>query len=244
MIEEPLLQISIVMAVQNEAEHIGFIDDLLKRENSVVGEILIFEDRSTDKTLEKCLVLADISKPKIDRYKGHIMLGSVLNNEIAAVLSNRVTDLIQEKTSGRIAPRSLMVSIYDTDTPYTYHQVAGYFGNNMAPTLPGLTLLGSSGSCDAFKWLYIYRCSLIAQKIMKGSLYSEHARKFIPFTFFGVLVERDAEILLDLDRLNLLRYRGDISPYLEFSYLLPKLEKQFTEVTKKNLTDEIWQRIR
>ena len=57
MIKEPLLQISIVMAVKNEAEHIGFIDELLKRENSVVGEIFIIEDRSTDQTLEKCLAL-------------------------------------------------------------------------------------------------------------------------------------------------------------------------------------------
>jgi hypothetical protein len=192
---------------------------------------------------EKSLVLSDISKPKIERYKGKIMLGSVFNNEIAAVLSSRVTTLIKEKTSGRISPRSLMVCIYDTDTPYTYHQVAGYFGEQMAPILPGLTLLGSSGSCEAFKWLYIYRCSLIAQKIMKGSLYSEYARKFMPFVFFGVLVERDADILLDLNRLSLLRYRGDISPYLEFCYLLPKLDKQFSESSKKPLETEISERI-
>lgn len=192
---------------------------------------------------EKSLVLGDISKPKIDRYKGKVMLGSVLNNEIAAVLSSRVTALIREATNGRISPRSLMVCIYDTDTPYTFHQVAGYFNEQMAPILPGLTLLGSSGSCDAFRWLYIYRCSLIAQKIMKGSLYSEHTRKFMPFVFFGVLVERDADILLDLDRLSLLRYRGDISPYLEFCYLLPKLNKQFKEVSNRNLADEISDRI-
>ena len=78
---------------------------------------------------------------------------------------------------------------------------------------------------------------------MKGSLYSEHARKFMPFVFFGVLVERDADILLDLDKLSLLRYRGDISPYLEFCYLLPKLNKQFKEVSNRNLADEVSDRI-
>lgn len=193
---------------------------------------------------EKSLVLADISKPKIKKYQGQLMLGPVLCNEIAAVMSRRVVKLIRDKTSGRISPRSLMVCIYDTDTPYTFHQVAGYFGKDLAPTLPGLTLLGSSGTCDAFKWLYIYRCSLLAQKIMKSSLYSEHARKFIPFVFFGVLVERDAEILLDLDRLSLLRYRGDISPYLEFCYLLPKIDKQLKEVDDFDLAIELKTRIR
>ncbi len=209
------------------------------------NKINCFKDVDITQTdFEKSLVLADISKPKIEKYQGRLMLGPVKCNEIAAIMSQRVTRLIREKTSGRISPRSLMLSIYDTDTPYTYHQVAGYFGKDMAPTLPGLTLLGSSGSCDAFKWLYVYRCSLIAQKIMKSSLYSEHARRFIPFVFFGVLVERDAEILLDLDRLSLLRYRGDISPYLEFCYLLPKIDKQLNEVEDLDLSEELIDRIR
>tara|TARA_B100001123_G_scaffold439740_1_gene577209 strand:- start:885 stop:1775 length:891 start_codon:yes stop_codon:yes gene_type:complete len=79
MIEEPLLQISIVMAVQNEAEHIGFIDELLKRENSVVGEILIIEDRSTDKTLEKCLALEKKYKNvKIFKNKSTLNLNQMI----------------------------------------------------------------------------------------------------------------------------------------------------------------------
>ncbi|MBF0369122.1 MAG: hypothetical protein HQL52_06665 [Magnetococcales bacterium] len=194
--------------------------------------------------LEKSLVLGDISKPRIDRYRGRLMLGPVRCNEIATLISRRLVTRIREKTQGRIHPRSLLVMIYDTDTPYSYHQVAGYFGHPQAPVLPGLTLLGSSGSCDAFRWLYIYRCGLISQKIVKGSLYSEVERRFMPFVFFGVLVERDAEILLDLDRLSLLRYRGDISPWLEFCYLLPKLHKQLTETVPLNLHRELTDRLR
>ena len=79
---------------------------------------------------------------------------------------------------------------------------------------------------------------------MKSSLYSEHANRFIPFVFFGVLVERDADILLDLERLSLLRYRGDISPYLEFCYLLPKIDKQIREVDNFDLEAERAARLR
>lgn len=57
MISERNPQISIVVAAHNEAEHIGFIDEVLKNESGAVGEILIMEDRSTDGTLEECLGL-------------------------------------------------------------------------------------------------------------------------------------------------------------------------------------------
>ena len=49
--------------------------------------------------------------------------------------------------------------------------------------------------------------------------------------FYGVLVERDAEILLDLDNLGKLRYPGMISPSLEYSYLLPKLNNYLAETS-------------
>ena len=87
------------------------------------------------------------------------------------------------------------------------------------------TILGASGTADALRWLYTYRLSLIAQKIQKGSLYSEVHRRFMPFTFFGVLVPRDAEILLDMDNLHRLRYKGNLSPDLEFSCLISALHK-------------------
>jgi hypothetical protein len=45
----------------------------------------------------------------------------------------------------------------------------------------------------------------------------------MPFVFFGVLVPRDADILLDMNNLHRLRYRGNFSPELEFAYLLPRL---------------------
>ena len=188
---------------------------------------------------ETSLVLADISKPRISRYKNSLMLAPIRCNELAANISRRVTKLIAEKTKGRITPRSLMVTIYDTDTPYTYDQISGYFGRMDAPSLPGLTVLGASGSMEAFRWLYAYRCSLVAQKIMKSSLYSETERRFIPFVFFGVLVERDAEILLDLDRLSLLRYRGNLSPLIEYAYLIPKIEA-FLNATKTLGFEEDW----
>ena len=173
--------------------------------------------------LEASLVLADISKPKFDKYKGKVLLAPVRCNEIAALLSERVTERIRDKTSGKINPRSLSITIYDTDTPYTYHEVMGYGSCSFSPILPGLTILGSSGTIDAFKWLYAYRVSLISQKIQKGSLYSEVHREFMPFVFFGVLVPRDADILLDMNNLHRLRYRGNFSPELEFAYLIPRL---------------------
>ncbi len=188
---------------------------------------------------ESSLVLADISKPHIEDYTGKILLAPIRCNEICSMISRNVTRLIREKSQGRISPRSLSVTIYDTDTPYTYHQVMGYFGKPMAPMLPGLTVLGTSGTMDAFRWLYAYRVSLVAQKIMKSSLYSEVARKFVPFVYFGVLVERDAEILLDLDRLGDLRYRGNLSPYLEFCYLVPKIVDHLAATSARDLNDEL-----
>lgn len=191
----------------------------------------------TQAELEESLVLSDISKPKLNDYRGKLILGPVRCNEICALLSRHLTALVKKKTNGRIAPRSLMVTIYDSDTPYTYHQIAGFYGHRQAPTLPGLTLLGSSGSIDAFRWLYIYRASLISQKMMKSSLYSESVKKFIPFVFFGVLVERDADILLNLDELGLLRYRGQLSPYIEFCYLLPKIASFLSLPSKQNFLE-------
>jgi len=194
--------------------------------------------------LEASLVLADISKPRIEDYGGKILLAPIRCNEICTLLSRHVTRMIREKTGGRIVPRSLMVTIFDTDTPYTYHQIAGYFGRRAAPSLPGLAVLGTSGSIDAFRWLYAYRVSLVAQKIMKSSLYSEVERRFIPFVFFGVLVERDADILLDLDRLGLLRYRGNLSPFMEFCYLVPKIRDHLAATSQYSLAGEVTERLR
>lgn len=170
--------------------------------------------------MESSLVLADISKPRLKRYKQKIILGPVRCNEIAAILSERVSALIINKSNGRITPRGLSVVIYDTDTPYTYHQVMGYCKSGFFPVLPGLIVLGASGTIEAFRWLYAYRISLIAQKIMKSSLYSQVHGEFVPFVFFGVLVPRDAEILLDMNNLHRLRYQGNVNPEIEFAYLL------------------------
>lgn len=175
--------------------------------------------------LESSLVLADISKPKIEKFKDRILLAPVKCNEIAALLSVRITRLISRKSNGRINPQGLAVVIYDTDTPYTYHEIMGYCKDEPSRILPGLVVLGSSGTIDAFRWLYSYRISLIAQKLMKSSLYSEVYRRFIPFVFFGVLVPRDAEILLDMKNLHRLRYRGNIDPDIEFEYLAENLLK-------------------
>ena len=192
--------------------------------------------------IESSLVLADISKPKIYDYDQKLVLAPIRCNEICTLISRHVTQKIAEKTSGRITPRSLMVTIYDTDTPYTYHQITGYYGNATAPVIPGLTLLGTSGTIEAFRWLYAYRVSLISQKIMKSSLYSEVERKFYPFVFFGVLVQRDAEILLDLNKLGALRYRGNISPEIEFTYLVEKFSNQLDATTQIDLSEEIFSR--
>ncbi|TAN42068.1 MAG: hypothetical protein EPN22_13515 [Nitrospirae bacterium] len=188
--------------------------------------IRIFEGTDLEqRELESSLVLADISKPNIRKYKNKILLAPVRCNEIAALLSEGIIRRIKEKSSGKINPRGLTVVIYDTDTPYTYHRIMGYYGRKPSPVLPGLIVLGASGTIDAFRWLYAYRTSLIAQKIMKGSLYSEVHKNFVPFVFFGVLVPRDAEILLDMDNLHMLRYKGNIAPDLEFFYIVSELIK-------------------
>jgi len=171
--------------------------------------------------LEASLVLADISKPRISKYKDKMLLAPIRCNEIASILSSRVVEKIIEKTSGKIMPSGLTVVIYDSDTPYAYHEIMGYNARILSPVLPGLIVLGSSGTIDAFRWLYAYRISLIAQKVQKSSHYSEVQRRFMPFVFFGVLVWRDAEILLDMNSLSKLRYRGNLSPDLEFPYLIP-----------------------
>lgn len=194
--------------------------------------------------LEASLIMADISKPRIEEYKDKIILTPVRCNEIASCLARRVKKLIIEKTSGRIKPRSLAVVIYDTDTPYTYHHLLGCNGNPLAPILPGLTVLGTSGTIDALRWLYTYRISLIAQKMMKSSLYSEVHRKFIPFIFYGVLVPRDADILLDMDNLDALRYRGNISPQIEFCYLLPDIAGFLKRELNSSFLDDLEQRLK
>lgn len=179
--------------------------------------------------LEGSLVLSDISKPKLIEYNNKIILAPIRCNEIASLLSEGVTKKIREKTRGSIRPMSLSVVIYDTDTPYTYHKIMGYNARTLSPVLPGLTMLGASGTIDAFKWLYAYRVSLIAQKMQKGSLYSQVHGRFVPFVFFGVLVPRDAEILLDMDNLHRLRYRGNLSPAIEFAYLIADFYKDWME---------------
>lgn len=185
-----------------------------------------FKDMAIERhEFESSLVLADVSKPRIEKYKGKALLGPVRCNEIAALMARNIRKLIAEKSKNQIAPRSFEVVIYDTDTPYTYHHVMGWNGDSDAPCLPGLTVLGASGSINAFKWLYAYRVSLVAQKLMKGSLCSQHRACFIPYIFMGVLVPRDAEILLDMNELDLLRYKGNISPKIEFACLADELLK-------------------
>ena len=85
---------------------------------------------------------------------------------------------------------------------------------------------------------------LAAQKMMKSSLYSEVERRFIPFVFFGVLVERDADILLDLDRLGLLRYRGNLSPFIDFCYLVPKIRDHLAAASQYSHAGEVTERLR
>lgn len=191
------------------------------------------------KELETSLILADISKPRLRKYEGKLLLAPVRCNEIAMLLAHGVKELVIEKTDGRISPKSLTVVIYDTDTPYTYHRLLGYNANPLAPVLPGLTALGASGTIDAFRWLYAYRVSLVAQKIQKGSLYSQAHGRFIPFVFFGVLVPRDAEILLDMANLDKLRYRGNLSPLMEFCYLLPLINEYLRGESPADVEEEI-----
>jgi len=181
------------------------------------------------KELESSLVLADISKPKIEKYQNKILLAPIRCNDIASILSDDIVNMIHERSNKRINPKSLAVVIYDTDTPYTYHEIMGFNIWNGSPVLPGLTVLGASGTIDAFRWLYAYRTSLISQKIQKGSLYSQVSKLFIPYMFFGVLVWRDAEILLDMENLSMLRYTGNLSPEIEFAYLIPDIVKECQE---------------
>lgn len=192
--------------------------------NRAVERLECFEGLDLDRReLESSLILADISKPRIEDYRDNILLAPVRCNEIAALMAGRLRALITECSAGRIHPPSLNVVIYDSDTPYTYHDCLGGAGDIPSPVLPGLTLLGTSGTIPAFRWLYAYRVSLISQKMMKGSLWSEAHRRFVPFIFFGVLVPRDAEILLDMRNLDTLRYRGNVSPPLEFCHLVADL---------------------
>lgn len=193
--------------------------------------------------LESSLILADISKPRLQHYKDQIFLAPIRCNEIASILAQHVRRLIIEKTAGRISPPSLAVVILDTDTPYTYHHLIGGNGNRLAPVLPGLTVLGASGTIDAFSWLYSYRVSLITQKMMKSSLYSEVHRQFIPFVFFGVLVPRDAEILLNMAELDMLRYRGNLNPQIEFCYLIPRLLKYLERTADDNFRTLLTKRL-
>lgn len=194
--------------------------------------------------IESSLVLADISKPHIEKYQAKIILAPIRCNEIACLIARGVKKRIREKSHGAISPRSLAVVIYDTDTPYTYHHLLGDNGNPMAPIFPGLIVLGASGTIDAFRWLYTYRTSLIAQKIQKGSLYSETHRDFIPFVFYGVLVPRDAEILLDMDRLDVLRYRGNLSAQIECSYILPSINDYLQHNRPTNFFHDLHQRLK
>lgn len=181
--------------------------------------------RLSRREFESSLALADVSKPNMQCYKHKALLGPVRCNEIACLMARGIKGLIRQKSKGRITPRSFEVVIYDTDTPYTYHYIMGFNGRPEAPCLPGLTVLGASGSCDAFRWLYTYRVSLIAQKVMRGSLYSQVKSSFVPFVFMGVLVPRDAQILIDMERLDLLRYPGNIAADTEFAWLAQDLMK-------------------
>lgn len=194
--------------------------------------------------LESSLILSDISKPRIERYRNHILLAPIRCNEIATLMAGNIKKRIIEKTGGRVNPKSLAVVIYDTDTPFTYNHIQGGNDNPLFPVFPGLTVLGASGTINALRWLYIYRLSLIAQKIMKSSLYSEVHRKFIPFVFFGVLVPRDADILLDLSNLDRLRYRGNISAQMEYLYLLPDINNYLNRSSTSSFQEELRFRIK
>ena len=204
---------------------------LVRERLTCFGEVDIEQEE-----MEASLILADISKPRIERFKDNIFLAPIRANEVACVMARNIRGLIEEKTGGRITPPSLAVVILDTDTPYTYHHLIGGNANPLAPALPGLTVLGSSGTIEAFRWLYTYRVSLIFQKIAKGSLYSQVHKRFIPYVFYGVLVPRDAEILLDMNQLDLLRYRGNLSPQIEFCYLIPQILHYLT----KDREDVFW----
>lgn len=212
--------------------------------NMVREKLRCFEGLNiSQEDMESSLILADISKPKLEKYRKHLLLAPVRCNEIARQLAINIKKLIIEKSRGAIKPRSIQVTIFDTDTPYTYYHLIGANNSELAPPLPGLTLLGASGTIDAFRWLYVYRLSLISQKMMKSSLYSEVHRQFIPFVFFGVLVPRDADILLEMDNLAELRYRGNISPQIEFCYLIPIIEKYLKNEDRKSIIEDLKDRM-
>ena len=78
---------------------------------------------------------------------------------------------------------------------------------------------------------------------MKGSIYSQVQGKFVPFVLFGVLVPRDADILLNMNQLNLLRYRGNVSPEIEYLYLIEQIKDQIATDKSSNFNDEFEQRV-
>lgn len=205
----------------------------------IVNRIHCFDGmKMRQEEIESSLILGDISKPHLEKYRSKILLAPIKCNEIASLMAKNIKTLVKNKSRGKINPHSLSVTIYDTDTPYTYHRLIGCEGIS-SPVLPGLSVLGTSGSIDAFRWLYSYRVSLVTQKIQKGSLYGEVYKKHVPFVFFGVLVPRDAEILLDLNRLDLLRYRGNLSPQIEYGYLIHDLYDFYYDQEKKDLEKEL-----
>ena len=51
-------------------------------------------------------------------------------------------------------------------------------------------------------------------------------------------------ILLDLDRLGLLRYRGNLSPFMEFCYLVPKIRDHLAATSQYSLAGEVTERLR
>lgn len=214
----------IIFRVENQLidphEILAYDEEVRKKYFAACKErISCFEGISLSRDeFEESLILADISKPALPELKNKLILGPIKCNEICAELAKQVNKRIREKSNHVIRPEGLMVTIYDSDTPYTYYRVENMLGNPKAPLFPGLVVLGCSGSIDAFRWLYAYRVSLIAQKIQKGSLYSGSVNEYIPFVFFGVLVPRDAEILLELKNLDLLRYRGNLSAEIEYMY--------------------------
>ena len=56
----------------------------------------------------------------------------------------------------------------------------------------------------------ITRCNAKRVNLFTGS------RQICAFRSFWSLVSRDADILLNMNQLNLLRYRGNVSPEIEY----------------------------
>lgn len=52
-------KITIVMAVQNEAKYINFLENILELDQGEIFEVLVINDRSTDDTFEKCQLLVN-----------------------------------------------------------------------------------------------------------------------------------------------------------------------------------------